>query len=57
MQTFDQSLFDLYEAERISLKDALRYADSVNDLRLNIKLNSKRSPEDPFKNIKHMDIV
>ena len=43
MQTFDQSLFDLYEANMITLEDALRNADSLNDLRLNIKLNSKRA--------------
>ena len=41
MQTFDQALFDLHEAELISYEDALRNADSINDLRLNIKLNSK----------------
>lgn len=41
MQTFDQALFDLYEQELISYEDALRNADSVNDVRLNIKLNSK----------------
>lgn len=41
MQTFDQALFDLHEREYISYEDALRNADSVNDLRLNIKLNSK----------------
>ncbi|MCA3149201.1 MAG: PilT/PilU family type 4a pilus ATPase [Burkholderiales bacterium] len=41
MQTFDQALFDLYEEGLISYEDALRNADSVNDLRLNIKLNSK----------------
>ena len=41
MQTFDQALFDLHEAEMISYEDALRNADSVNDLRLQIKLNSK----------------
>jgi len=41
MQTFDQSLFDLHEAELISYEDALRNADSVNDLRLQVKLNSK----------------
>jgi twitching motility protein PilU len=41
MQTFDQALFDLYEAGRISYEDALRNADSVNDLRLSIKLNGK----------------
>jgi twitching motility protein PilU len=43
MQTFDQALFDLYEADKISYEDALRNADSVNDLRLNIKLNSKHA--------------
>ena len=41
MQTFDQALFDLHEREEITYEDALRNADSVNDLRLNIKLNSK----------------
>ncbi|MCO5978600.1 PilT/PilU family type 4a pilus ATPase [Ideonella oryzae] len=43
MQTFDQALFDLYEANAITYEDALRNADSVNDLRLQIKLNSKRA--------------
>jgi twitching motility protein PilU len=43
MQTFDQALFDLYEANVVTYEDALRNADSVNDLRLNIKLNSKRA--------------
>jgi twitching motility protein PilU len=38
MQTFDQALFDLYEAGKITYEDALRNADSVNDLRLQIKL-------------------
>src|SRR6267378_6604208 len=41
MITFDQALFDLHERELISYEDALRNADSVNDLRLQIKLNSK----------------
>lgn len=41
MQTFDQALFDLYENGLITYRDALRGADSMNDLRLNIKLNSK----------------
>ena len=41
MQTFDQALFELHERELISYEDALRNADSVNDLRLQIKLNSK----------------
>jgi twitching motility protein PilU len=42
MQTFDQALFDLYEANSITYEDALRNADSLNDLRLQIKLNSVR---------------
>ncbi len=42
MQTFDQALFDLYEGGLITLTEALRNADSANDLRLQIKLNSKR---------------
>lgn len=41
MQTFDQALFDLYEAGAISYQDALRNADSINDLRLQIKLKGK----------------
>ena len=41
MQTFDQSLFDLYEAGKIAYEEALKNADSVNDLRLRIKLESK----------------
>jgi twitching motility protein PilU len=43
MQTFDQSLFDLYENRHVSYEDALRNADSVNDLRLQIKLQSARA--------------
>ncbi len=42
MQTFDQALFTAYEASEITYEDALRNADSVNDLRLQIKLYSKR---------------
>ncbi|HIE40277.1 MAG TPA: type IV pili twitching motility protein PilT, partial [Thiomicrorhabdus sp.] len=42
MQTFDQSLFKLHEDGIVTYEDALRAADSANDLRLNIKLNSKR---------------
>jgi twitching motility protein PilU len=43
MQTFDQALYDLYENNIISYEDALRNADSMNDLRLQIKLNSQRA--------------
>ncbi|MCY7369449.1 MAG: PilT/PilU family type 4a pilus ATPase [Polaromonas sp.] len=42
MQTFDQALFDAFENFQITYEDALRNADSVNDLRLQIKLYSKR---------------
>jgi twitching motility protein PilU len=42
MQTFDQSLFVLYEDGIISYEEALRNADSKNELRLRIKLESKR---------------
>ena len=42
MQTFDQALFEAYESHSITYEDALRNADSVNDLRLQIKLNSVR---------------
>jgi len=43
MQTFDQALFELYETGRVSYEDALRNADSKNELRLRVKLESKRS--------------
>jgi twitching motility protein PilU len=43
MQTFDQALYDLYENNAVTYEDALRNADSVNDLRLQIKLNSQRA--------------
>jgi twitching motility protein PilU len=42
MKTFDQALFDLYESGHVSYEDALRNADSKNELRLRVKLESKR---------------
>ncbi len=58
MQTFDQALFDLYEAGKISYEDALRNADSINDLRLAIKLNSKDAKgRDLSKGTEHLGIV
>ncbi len=58
MQTFDQALFDLFEADRISYEDALRNADSVNDLRLAIKLHSKNArAADLTKGIEHLNLV
>ncbi len=46
MNTFDQSLFQLFEAGQIDYTEALRNADSQNELRLNIKLNSERGRQD-----------
>lgn len=43
MQTFDQSLFDLHEEGLVTYEDALRNADSINDLRLKIKLDGKEA--------------
>ncbi len=58
MQTFDQSLFDLYEGGYISYEDALRNADSLNDLRLKIKLHSQESKgKDLLTGLDHLDIV
>ena len=58
MQTFDQALFDLYEAGRIGYEDALRFADSTNEVRLAIKLHGHEAKEkDPVRDIQHLDIV
>ena len=58
MQTFDQALFDLYEAGRITYEDALRNADSINDLRQQIKLHSKDSKDrDLNSGIGHLEVV
>ena len=58
MQTFDQSLFDLYEGRLITYEDALRNADSVNDLRLQIKLQSQRARNvDLSAGTEHMKVM
>ncbi len=58
MQTFDQALFNLFEEGHITYEDALRNADSVNDLRLRIKLQGKDSKDrDVMSGIDHLDIV
>lgn len=58
MQTFDQALFDLFESNLITYEDALRNADSVNDLRLQIKLNSQRARTlDLAAGTEHLTIV
>ena len=58
MQTFDKALFDLYEADLITYEDALRNADSVNELRLSIKLRSKDAKNrDLSSGTHHLGIV
>jgi len=58
MQTFDQALFNAFEENLISIEDALRNADSLNDLRLQIKLNSKRAKtQDLAAGTEHLTIV
>jgi twitching motility protein PilU len=58
MQTFDQSLFDLYNTDLVSYEDALRNADSINDLRLQIKLHSKNSKDrDLTSGIGHLEVM
>jgi twitching motility protein PilU len=58
MQTFDQALYDMYESNIITYEDALRNADSLNDLRLQIKLNSQRAKSsDLSAGTEHLSIV
>ncbi len=57
MQTFDQSLFQLYEDELITYEDALRNADSINDLRLQIKLHSRHGEVDSSGGLKNLGIL
>ena len=57
MQTFDQALFDLYEADEITYDDALRYADSQNELRLRIKLEGKASKgKEALEGLDHLSL-
>lgn len=51
MQTFDQSLFDLYRDGKISYEEAIKNADSANNLRLRIKLAEEGAPEEKSSNI------
>ncbi|MBF0309338.1 MAG: PilT/PilU family type 4a pilus ATPase [Magnetococcales bacterium] len=58
MQTFDQALFDLHQADLITYEDALRFADSANEIRLRIKLEGKESKEREFKeSVKGLNLV
>ena len=57
MKTFDQALFDLYEADRINYEDALRAADSMNELRLKIKLEGKANKgRDKLAGLDHLSL-
>ncbi len=58
MQTFDQALFDLHESGDISYEEALRNADSVNDIRLKIKLKGKGAQDrDMSAGLDHLGMV
>jgi twitching motility protein PilU len=55
MQTFDQALFILYENDEISFEDAMRNADSQNELRLRIKLEGKAAKDkDSLDGLDHL---
>ena len=57
MKTFDQALFDLYETDKITYEDALRSADSMNELRLRIKLEGKASKgKDSMDGLDHLSL-
>jgi len=58
MQTFDQALFDLFEEDAISYEEALKNADSVNDLRLKIKLEGKHTVDrDVMSGTGHLEMT
>ena len=56
MKTFDQALFDLYEDDRVTLEDALRNADSMNELRLRIKLEGKDAKGAKEDSLDHLQL-
>jgi twitching motility protein PilU len=57
MKTFDQDLFDLYEAGKISYEDAMRNADSKNELRLRVKLEGKRKKDNAEERAKSLSLA
>lgn len=57
MMTFDQALFDLFESGAVSYEDALRNADSVNNLRLQIKLHSERAQSDLLRGTETLKVL
>jgi twitching motility protein PilU len=56
MKTFDQALFDLHEGGRVTIEDALRNADSMNELRLRIKLEGKDAKEPGEDTLDHLKL-
>jgi len=56
MKTFDQALYDLHQADRVSLEDALRNADSMNELRLRIKLEGKDAKDAKEDTLDHLKL-
>jgi len=56
MKTFDQALFDLHEEGRVTIEDALRNADSMNELRLRIKLEGKDAKDPGEDTLDHLKL-
>lgn len=57
MQTFDMAIFELYESDQITYEDAIRYADSQNELRLKIKLEGKAAKsKDAMEGLDHLSL-
>ena len=56
MKTFDQALFDLHQEDRVSIEDALRNADSMNELRLRIKLEGKDAKDAKEDTLDHLKL-
>ena len=56
MKTFDQALFDLHEDGRVTIEDALRNADSMNELRLRIKLEGKDAKDPGEDTLDHLSL-
>ncbi len=56
MKTFDQALYDLHQEDRVTLEDALRNADSMNELRLRIKLEGKDAKDAKEDDLDHLKL-
>ncbi|GBF29333.1 hypothetical protein MnTg03_00904 [bacterium MnTg03] len=55
MQTFDQSLYDLYKADKISIKNALAYADSSTNLEWKINFGGEQNKQNTQQNLRSVD--